>query len=130
MLRGECANFRGTIALIAKVPLGNRDFGGVDSLNTQFGECVLRSGERRGGEETRELRDHRGFGEVTRPDAQIRLVGHFAYSIIPVQRRRHELRGKFWSAAVLPPVFCVQMCGASTCRIPGEPSEMETWLRP
>src|SRR6266436_3356661 len=90
VLRGECGYFRRAVTLIAEVPLGNRDFRGIDGLNAQFGKSALRSGERRSGEEAGKLRDHRRFGEVARPDAQIRSVGHFClfnYTGTPKKRR-------------------------------------------
>ena len=71
--------------MIAEVPLGDGDLRRIDRLDAQLGKRALGGGERSGCEQAREFRDHGGFGEVAGPDAEIRSVGHFAYSIIAGQ---------------------------------------------
>src|SRR6267154_6515866 len=41
VLHREGANFWGAVALIAEVPLGDGDLGGVDGLDAQLGERAL-----------------------------------------------------------------------------------------
>src|SRR5712672_3489667 len=55
VLHRESANSWGAVALIAEVPLGDGDLGGIDGLDAQLGERAFGRGERSGGEQAREF---------------------------------------------------------------------------
>ena len=65
----ERGDFGGAGVLCAQIPFGDGGFGGIDGLNDEIGEGGFGCGQRRGGEEAGELRDHRFGGKVARPDA-------------------------------------------------------------
>src|SRR5260370_26351193 len=67
ILGGERGDFRGSVVLVAQIPFGHGGFRWVDRLNDEFGERAGGSWERGSGEESPELRDHGGFGEIPRP---------------------------------------------------------------
>src|ERR1700676_2545132 len=68
ILGGESSDFRRPVGLFAQILFGYGRFGGVARLNDELGESIGSRGKRSRGEEPRELRDHRGFREIPRPD--------------------------------------------------------------
>ena len=76
MLGGHGSNLRRACFERSQVPFLDGSFARVDRLNDQFLKRFVGGGERRGGQETRELGYHCFHREIASPDAQISMIGH------------------------------------------------------
>ena len=76
LLGSESRDFGGAEMAVFQIPFRDGSLRGVNGLDGEELELAFPLGERRGRQESRELRNHGGFGEIARPDAQISTVCH------------------------------------------------------
>ena len=76
LLGRESRDFGGAEMAVFQIPFRDGSFRGVNGLDGEELELGFALGERRGSQESRELRNHGGFGEIARPNAQISTVCH------------------------------------------------------